>query len=164
MPRRRPCHYNVRPRFSAGSPAMVSEEIALRVADDERENHARAAEGRYGNELQEQADDEHALYGIVYLLEEHPKFWRVYDLITEEERDVPFAQWRIEDALIRRKHAPSEAREVAEEIQKRIPRLTLGRSTVVLDTFLRTLAQYEDSKYEYPRERAISDSIFEATR
>lgn len=162
MPRHRPCHYSVRPRFGPGSPAMVHEHIAEQVARDEREFHEHAAAGRYGDEAQAKAQDDHALYGISYFLEEHPKFWRYFDLITEEERDISFAQWRLEDVLIRKGHRPSEARLVAEEVLKLVPKLNPCLASDVCERFEKSMALYEGSAHPFPRERALKDSIHEA--
>lgn len=161
---RRNFRYSVRPRFGPGSPAMVRPEIAESVAADEREFHEHALAGRYGEEAQARAQDEHALYGIAYVLTEYAKHWHYFDLITEEERDISFGQWRLEDALIRKGHAPSEARHVAEEIAKQVKRLDAGRAFHFFEAFEENLALYENSAYEYPRERAIRDSIFHAVR
>lgn len=161
MPRYKPCHFNVRPRFTPGSPGLVNEAIATHVAEQERDAQARAATGVYGPEIQARAQDEHALSGIAYLLEEHAKFWRVYDLITEEKRDVPFGQWRLETLLIGKGHAPSEARKVAEEVYKLSPKIDPGWA---FERFETTLALYEGSEHPFPRERALNDSIREASK
>lgn len=41
-------YWNVRPRYSAGSPAMVDERTALSVARDEQEEYKAALDGIYG--------------------------------------------------------------------------------------------------------------------
>jgi len=85
---RKSIRFNVRPRYSAGSPAQVSEDIALQVAKDERTDYERALEGVYGEEQKKRAETL-GLSGIVYAMKEEGsgrKFrWHVWDLITDEE-------------------------------------------------------------------------------
>jgi len=81
--KRRNPHYNVAPRYTAGSPALVREEIALRVAQDEEGGHQHANVGRYGQEKQV-TSKEIGLSGIVELRAETKKGWDVLDVITGE--------------------------------------------------------------------------------
>jgi hypothetical protein len=79
------CH--VRPRYSAGSPAMVPDETALQVARDEKGDYQHAREGSYGEE-QRRRSEVLGLRGIVYAMAESGsgrKFrWLIQDLITGE--------------------------------------------------------------------------------
>lgn len=81
---RRHVSFSVHPKFSAGSGAGVSEEIALRVASQEKEEYERCLEGLYGEELKLKASAPNALKGIVEKLEEKRGGWNVTDLITGE--------------------------------------------------------------------------------
>lgn len=85
---RRHLRFNVRPRYSAGSPAQVPEHIALQVVRDEQTSYRHALEGAYGEEQQARAK-ELGLSGIVYVMYEQGSGrnfrWHVLDLITEEE-------------------------------------------------------------------------------
>lgn len=89
--RRTPTHFNVRPRYTPGSPAMVPEDIAVRVAVQERSFYERAISGRHGERTAEKARSR-GLGGIVDVRRELPrgKGWDVLDLCTLERRDVPF--------------------------------------------------------------------------
>ncbi len=80
--------FNVRPRYSGGSPAMVPEHIALRVAQQERDSFEHDLEGIHGEQKQKRAKIL-GLSGIVYAQKESgrgKKFrWHRWDLITNEE-------------------------------------------------------------------------------
>lgn len=76
-------HYNVAPRYTPGSPGIVSEAIAEDVAKNERQVHAWALEGRYGEAERERARSL-GLAGIVELRSEGKKGWDVLDVITGE--------------------------------------------------------------------------------
>jgi len=84
---RRPCHYNVAPRYTPGSPAMVNQEIAERVAAQEKSSIQHALEGTWGPEEQARAE-RLGLRGIVEFREERgsgKKYgWEVTDLCTGE--------------------------------------------------------------------------------
>ena len=79
--------FHVRPRYSCGSPAMVSEAIALRVAADETRAHSHALEGVYGPLLHTRATTL-GLSGVICALTESGSGrnfrWQVRDLITGE--------------------------------------------------------------------------------
>lgn len=128
MPRGNPVRSCVRPRFTAGSPAQVGFDVAERVAAQEREHHGFVVEGYEGEDRKALAEDEHALYGIAYELQEKRKHWLYVDLITGEQREISFVQWRIEDALIRERRAPSVARKAADLLVKAMPKLKDGRA------------------------------------
>ena len=61
--------YNVRPRYTPGSPAAVDEATALRVAEQERDGHEQALSGAWGEDERERAV-QLGLTGIVYTLHE----------------------------------------------------------------------------------------------
>ena len=69
--------FNVAPRYTPGSPAMVGMELALHVADAER------AALRY-------EDGPTSVSGIVECCRETRKGWDTLDLVTGERRLVPF--------------------------------------------------------------------------
>lgn len=74
-------HYNVAPRYSAGSPAMVDERTALRVAEDEKDAFEAALCGVYGEAAMEEALAL-GLGGIVELRHEVGRGWRCEDALT----------------------------------------------------------------------------------
>jgi hypothetical protein len=84
---RKPYYFYVRPRYSAGSPAMVTERIAFQVAADERYCYEHTLSGAYGEEQKKRAEVL-GLRGIAYAMAEHGsgrKFrWLVFDLVTGE--------------------------------------------------------------------------------
>jgi hypothetical protein len=82
--RRKRGHFNVEPRYTPGSPAMVDETTALRVARQEAESWEPCKEGFYGEELQAKAEED-GLDLIVFEMVDRPKGWEVYDLITGKE-------------------------------------------------------------------------------
>jgi hypothetical protein len=86
---RQPVHYNVAPRHTSGSPAMVDERTALRVARQERVSYERSLEGFYGEESREKAQ-EAGISGIVEVRREKKKSWDVLDLCTGERFERPF--------------------------------------------------------------------------
>lgn len=77
----------VRPRYSCGSPAMVTDDIALRVADDEKSDYAHILEGIEGAERKKRAEIL-GLRGIAYVMAEKGSGrnfrWLIFDLITGE--------------------------------------------------------------------------------
>lgn len=76
-------HYNVRPRYTAGSGAMVARSLAFRVAAQERDAHKTCLTGVYGPEAQARAEIL-GLHGIVEEVTETRKGWDVLDLCTGE--------------------------------------------------------------------------------
>lgn len=82
-------HYNVAPRYTCGSPAMVPERIARHVAQEEFSSYWRAAEWT--------DDPDHArakdlgVAGIVEHRTERANGWEVLDLITDAVTFRPFA-------------------------------------------------------------------------
>jgi hypothetical protein len=77
----------VRPRYSAGSPAVVPDHVALQVASDERRDYERARSGAYG-EAQQRRAERLGLRGVAYAFAESGSGknfrWLVYDLVTGE--------------------------------------------------------------------------------
>lgn len=84
---RRSLRFNVRSRYSAGSPAQVPEHIALQVVRDEQESYRHALEGAYGEEQKKRAETL-GLSGIVYVMFEKGSGrqfrWHIWDLLTDE--------------------------------------------------------------------------------
>lgn len=74
-------HYNVAPRYTPGSPAMVSQEVAERVAKEEAAFIKTALSGRWGERHQARAA-RLGLSGIVELRVERRDHWEVTDLCT----------------------------------------------------------------------------------
>lgn len=96
---RRRVRWNVNPRYSAGSPAMVDERTAQRVADEEVRAYGHAREGVYGAEEQRRARNmgvgrwrgaDGVERSIAEEVEEHRGHWMVRDLVTGEVYQRPF--------------------------------------------------------------------------
>jgi hypothetical protein len=83
MPRLRNRFYDVRPRYTPGSPAMVGEEIALKVAQEEQQFIKHALEGVWGEEQKLRAEVL-GLSEIVVKRKEVRGGWEVYDVIKDE--------------------------------------------------------------------------------
>ena len=75
--------FNVAPRYTAGSPALVPRETAMRLADNEAGAYVHALTGRYGKEEQEKAE-KLGLMGICEVTHETRKGLDVLDLCTGE--------------------------------------------------------------------------------
>lgn len=82
-------YYNVRPKYSPGSPAMVNAQTAAMVAHDEKEGHARALEGIYGDDEKAKAEKD-SLLGLAEQVTERADAWIVLDLITGDRYVRPF--------------------------------------------------------------------------
>lgn len=82
-------YYNVAPRYTGGSPAMVTGPTAAMVAADEREAHRRALTGVYGDAERDRAERD-GLRGISEYVREVAGCWLVHDLITDEHYVRPF--------------------------------------------------------------------------
>lgn len=76
-------YYNVAPRYTPGSPAMVGQDIAERVMKEEQVGYRHALDGIYGTEHQRVAQ-ERGLAGIVYTTTERRNAYIKNDLITGE--------------------------------------------------------------------------------
>jgi hypothetical protein len=88
--------FHVAPRYTAGSPAMVSEAVARHVAKQESENFRRCLGGMYGEEEKKKAHELGRSF-IAYTMYE--AYGKVYyeDIITGRKYEVPgkvFAEWR----------------------------------------------------------------------
>jgi hypothetical protein len=91
--------FDVRPRYTPGSPGLVDDPQAQRVIEEERTAHQHALEGVYGAEQQARAttlglgpqpDKDGVLRGIVEVTMEHGDHWLVRDLMTETLYQRPF--------------------------------------------------------------------------
>ena len=85
-------YYNVAPRYTGGSPAMVSGDIAQRVAVEERDAYERTLEGWYGPDARATAETR-GLRRIAEVVTERAGCWIVEDLITGEHYIRPFEVW-----------------------------------------------------------------------
>lgn len=79
-------NFYVAPRYTAGSPALVSESIARKVAADERNAYETTLEGAYGERFAAEAKRD-GLGGIVEEQVEFSKGWHITDLITGRRYD-----------------------------------------------------------------------------
>lgn len=79
-------YFNVAPRYTPGSPAMVDERTARRVAQEEQNGYDQVLTGIYGEEEVRRAK-KLGLAGIVEQRIERTsrKLWQVEDLITGEK-------------------------------------------------------------------------------
>ena len=76
-------HFNVRPRYTPGSPAAVDEEIARKVAEEEKHFIEHALSGVWGPAEKARAE-KLGLRGIVEMRTERRDHWEVLDLCTGE--------------------------------------------------------------------------------
>ena len=81
--------FNVAPRYTCGSPALVNPRIARHVAEEERRAYEHHLEGIYGEERQKRAEEK-GLALISFTMKETRKGWEVEDLITGEKHFWPF--------------------------------------------------------------------------
>jgi hypothetical protein len=93
-------YFNVVPRYTPGSPAIVPEDIANDVAIEESAAYERALSGVDGAEDQARAE-RLGLRGISEQRTEYPECWVVKDLITLERFVRPFKK-EYRDGLARR--------------------------------------------------------------
>jgi hypothetical protein len=82
-------YFQVRPRYTPGSPAQVPQHVALRVAEQEPRFYERALSGIWGDSSKATADTE-GLDFIAYTITEKKKGWEVHDLITSKTHFWPF--------------------------------------------------------------------------
>lgn len=85
-------YFNVAPRYTTGSPAMVKDETARQVAKQESSAYKRHLSGTYGDSAKEFAERT-GLRGISYLTTERGKWMWVQDIITNELFKVPLTEW-----------------------------------------------------------------------
>jgi hypothetical protein len=81
-------HYQVRPRYTPGSPAQVPQHVALRVAEQEPRFYERALSGVWGDKSKQTAETE-GLDFIAYTMQEKRGGWEILDLITEKRHFWP---------------------------------------------------------------------------
>ena len=84
-----PVHFYVRPRYTPGSPGMVSQELAERIAREEKDSYETNLTGIYGQAGIDRAN-KLGLFGISESKKEMKKGWEVHDLITGETYLRPF--------------------------------------------------------------------------
>jgi hypothetical protein len=82
-------HFNVAPRFTPGSPAMVDGPTAYAVASEERLAYERSLTGVYGEQAKTLAEHVGCV-GIVERREERSDCWIVLDVITQHQFIRPF--------------------------------------------------------------------------
>jgi len=83
-----PIYFEVRPRYTCGSPGQVSERICAEEALSEQEGYQRALSGVYGEESKAKAERE-GLEGICFVRwSKGNKTWR-YDLIMNVKYEEP---------------------------------------------------------------------------
>ena len=82
-------YFNVVPRYSPGSPAIVPEDIAHYVAVEESGAYERALSGGYGAAGKARAQ-RFGLRGISERRTEYAECWVIEDLITRERFVRPF--------------------------------------------------------------------------
>lgn len=87
--RERVMHFNVKPKYTPGSPGSVDQKTAERVAEEERRCYKEALEGVYGEHLKKVAKS-HGLLGIVERVYETAIGWEVHDLLTDDQYMRPF--------------------------------------------------------------------------
>lgn len=85
-------YYNVRPRYTPGSPAMVDHRTASKVAQDEADAHANTCTGVYGVDAMETAMRD-SKRGIAEECTERADCWIVRDLITGDRYVRPFTRY-----------------------------------------------------------------------
>ena len=108
-------YFNVVPRYTHGSPAMVPEDIAHDVAIEESAAYERALSGEDGAEDKARAE-RLGLHGIAEQRTEYAECWVIEDLITLERFVRPFrkdyrdglAQRNAEWDLVQTYRAPLE--------------------------------------------------------
>lgn len=76
-------HYNVAPRYTPGSPALVPRDVAEKVAQEEKHFVEHALSGAWGERNKAMAE-RLGLRGIVELRKERRDHWEVLDLCTGE--------------------------------------------------------------------------------
>lgn len=85
----RGAHWHIEPRFTGGSPAMISLGEVAHVAVQEFEARERCATGVFGEELKAKAEQPDALKGIAYGRWEKGKKVFRFDLLTGETFEEP---------------------------------------------------------------------------
>jgi hypothetical protein len=81
--------FDVRPRYTSGSPAAVPEHIAREVAKQEKDAYEAALTGMYGEEYRRLAQAK-GMDGVAIYMKETRTGWLVFDLITFAWSEWPF--------------------------------------------------------------------------
>jgi hypothetical protein len=92
----RAIYWNVKPRYTPGSPAQVDQATAERVAGEERLGYVATLDGAHGTIAAAEAKIA-GLRGIVEMRWERPGAWIVHDLLTNERFIRPFTVERESD-------------------------------------------------------------------
>lgn len=79
-----PVWYNVAPRYTPGSPALVDEATAMRVADEEKKDYETIVAGQSYVPGEEEKAKRLGLKGIVEARQESKGGWNVTDVLTGE--------------------------------------------------------------------------------
>ena len=89
----RGAHCHVRPRYTPGSPAMVPDETAARVAAEEKDAHEQALSGAWGESEKRRAEIL-GVRGVAYLMAERDsgRFERHHDAEIERRGYKRFAE------------------------------------------------------------------------
>lgn len=132
-------HWSIAPRFTSGSPAMLSLGEVARVAIQEQEAHANCLTGVFGEELKAKAERPDPLANIAYgRWEKGGKVFR-YDLLTGKTFEEPKRlEWSERERVrwlrnLRATHERSGARlcdSLSKELAALEHRLELHRETV----------------------------------
>lgn len=125
----RKAFFNLVPRYTSGSPAMVDLGEACRVADHEKEAHANHLSGVFGDECRRMAETK-GLHGIAYARwEKGGKVWRLDLLTGREEIELPRLNWNERERIRElRQFAPDATRKA--ELAALEHRLEIHRETV----------------------------------
>lgn len=78
-------YYYVAPRYTAGSPGFIGEQLALRVAHEEKTSYERTLTGIFGEDEKWRAE-KLGLAGIVEQRIERKNGWDVLDILTREKK------------------------------------------------------------------------------
>ncbi len=73
--------FNVKPRYTSGSPALVTRETAIRIEQQERLAYHYALKGRYGPAMQRMAKAQ-GLKLIIFTMKKQGRNWKVIDQLT----------------------------------------------------------------------------------
>lgn len=85
--------FHVAPRYTSGSPAMVSKELAFRVAEQERQAHQQYVSLATMGDAHSSEMVKKGLEGIAYSMTEVGRRICVHDLITNQCYEVPAKEW-----------------------------------------------------------------------
>jgi hypothetical protein len=151
-------HYNVKPRYTPGSPAMVDERIARRVVQQERQAYEDALSGAWG-EKERQTAEKLGLEGIVEEVREKSGALHVLDLITGSKRIRKNS--KLKDVLNGDRVVRLLSSTTAEQVPslpfkvEKVVTFATGTRVVVLETDFGRLVL--DKSYEALIERAVRE-------